>query len=619
MRGLPHSIYSRFSVLCLAGVVVLALAMGWTISSLLTGAVSEWEWENTAALVTREVRRSGLEAIFSESYGADHRRRLGRELSAALTTLPEVVRVKVWSRESEVIWSDQADLIGQRFPGNGELREALAGAVEVEIKRLGKSEQRYEARVFDTLAEVYVPVHDEGGRVIGVVEVYKTPDRLLATIRWSRLVVWTISLAGGALLYAVLLPLLTQVYRRQVEDETLRRHAARLETEIEQRTQQLMQAQKMEAIGLLAGGIAHDFNNILTVISGRAQILMIQLGRDRAARDNAASIAESAQRAAALTRQLLTFSRKQILERRTLDVNAVIVDMASMLQRLIGEHIRVVTTLARDGAYVSADRAQLEQVLLNLAVNARDAMPDGGELRLATHTIESPGERAGIVTLPAGRFVELVVRDTGSGMDEATRGRIFEPFFTTKAAGKGTGLGLSTVYAVAEQHDGHIVVESAPGQGATFRLYLPAVDDPVPAVVLPAGVPRVGCETVMLVEDDDDVRELATRFLLEHGYTVLAAADGVQALEAADAHEGPIHLLLTDVVMPIWTGWQVARQLRARRPETRVLYMTGYAEMPEAPDAPILQKPFTAFTLLQAVREVLDAAEPLTSYSNGRP
>jgi CheY-like chemotaxis protein len=338
---------------------------------------------------------------------------------------------------------------------------------------------------------------------------------------------------------------------------------------------------------------------------------MVQLGRDPAARDNAAAVAESAQRAAGLTRQLLTFSRKQILERRPLDVNAVIVDMGSMLQRLIGERIRVVTSLARDGAYVNGDRAQLEQVLLNLAVNARDAMPDGGELHLATATVESPGERTGAVTLPAGRFVELVVRDTGTGMDEATRRRVFEPFFTTKAPGQGTGLGLSTVYAVVEQHEGHIVVDSAPGQGATFHLYLPRVDAPVPAVVLPAGVPRVGCETVMLVEDDDGVRELATSFLLAHGYTVLAAADGAQALEAADAHAGPIHVLLTDIVMPVWTGWRLAREFRARRPSTRVLYMTGYAEMPETPDAPVLQKPFTAFALLQAVREVLDRVESI--------
>jgi CheY-like chemotaxis protein len=330
---------------------------------------------------------------------------------------------------------------------------------------------------------------------------------------------------------------------------------------------------------------------------------MVQLGRDATARDNAASIAESAQRAAALTRQLLTFSRKQIIERRTLDVNAVIVDMASMLQRLIGEHIKVVTTLARDGAYVSADRAQLEQVLLNLAVNARDAMPEGGELHFATSS----------VTLPAGRFVELVVRDTGSGMDEATRARVFEPFFTTKASGKGTGLGLSTVYAVVEQHEGHIALESAPGQGATFRLYLSQVDDPLPAMALPVSVPRVGSETVMLVEDDDGVRQLATRFLLEHGYTVLAAPDGFQALESAGAHPGRIDLLLTDVVMPGLTGWQLARQFAERRPEARVLYMTGYAEMPDVLDAPVLQKPFTAFSLLQAVREVLDRVESVST------
>jgi signal transduction histidine kinase len=606
MRWRNHLIFSRFYVLCLVGVVGLALAMGWTLSSLLTRSVSEWEWQNTAALVRREVQRAGLERIFQEAGTPEQRRGWARELSGALTTLPEVVRVKVWSREAEIVWSDRADLIAQRFPHNDELREALGGEIEVEIKRLGKSEQRSEAQ-FDTLAEVYVPVLDREGHVLGVIEVYKTPERLLRTIRRGRLVIWTISLAGGAFLSVVLLPMLAQVYRRQVEDETLRRHATRLEAEVEQRTQQFLQAQKMQAIGLLAGGIAHDFNNLLTVISGRAQILLLQLRRDEAARQNAEAILESAERAAGLTRQLLTFSRKQVLERRTVDLNVVIVDMSAMLKRLIGEHITVVTSLGRSGTHVNADRGQLEQVLLNLAVNARDAMTKGGTLSLTTSTLQSDG--TGSPSLPAGRFVELVVTDTGVGMDEATRARIFEPFFTTKPAGAGTGLGLSTVYGVVEQHEGYIVVESTPGLGTTFRIYLPQVDDPLPAVTLPPAVVGVGSETVVLAEDDDAVRELATQFLLEHGYTVLAAADGMQALEMTRAHQGPIHLLLTDVVMPILNGWELARQFRELRPQARVLYMTGYAEMPVTPDGPVLQKPFTAFALLQAVREVLDQGE----------
>ena len=480
MRWPRHAISTRFSVLCLAAVVTLALVMGLTLSSLLTRAVSEWEWPAAAALVG------------------------------------------------------------------------------------------------------------------------------------------SISLAAGAMLYAVLL--LTQVYRRQVEEAMLRSHAERLEAEVEERTQQFMQVQKMQAIGLLAGGIAHDFNNLLTVISGRAQILLHHVRTDPIVQQNAEAIQDSAERAVSLTRQLLTFSRKQILERRPVDLNAVIVDMAKMLQRLIGEHIQVSTTLAPSTACVNADRAQLEQMILNLAINARDAMLQGGRLTLTVDTVdtvESDGGPAAVGTLPAGRFVRLVVSDTGTGMDEATRRRIFEPFFTTKGVGQGTGLGLYTVYGVVEQHEGHIAVESERGKGTTFTVCIPQGDDPVPAPTAAPGVTRAGSETIMVVEDDDAVRELATHFLLEHGYTVLSAGDGEDALDVAARHRGPIHLLLTDVVMPRVSGWQLAPRFVGLHPESRVLYMTGYTEVPALPGVRVLQKPFTAFSLLQAVRELVDAqpqpSSPLAS------
>ena len=613
MRWPEHPMCTRFSVLCLTAVVALALVMGVALSSLLTRAVSEWEWQNTAALVTREVKHGGLERIFSEPSRPQERARWGLELSRALTTLPEVVRIKVWSPAMEVLWSDKTELVGQRFPGNGELRQALAGKVEVEIKRLGKSEQRHEERAFDTLAEVYVPIIAHDGRVLGVVEVYKTPERLLTTIRWSRIVIGAISLAGGAMLYVVLLPLLTQVYRRQVEEEMLRRHAGRLEAEVEERTQQFMQVQKMQAIGLLAGGIAHDFNNLLTVISGRAQILLHHVRADAAVQQSAEAILDSAERAVSLTRQLLAFSRKPVLERRTVDLNAIIVDMAKMLQRLIGEHIQVSTTLARSTAYVNADRVQLEQVILNLAINARDAMPQGGQLSLTADTVESDGSPTAAAAVPAGHFVRLVVSDTGNGMDEATKSRIFEPFFTTKGVGHGTGLGLFTVYGVVEQHEGYVVVESERGKGTTFTVYIPQADDPMPAATTAPALTRVGSETIMVVEDDDAVRELATDFLLEHGYTVLTAADGEEALDVAERHRGPIHVLLTDVVMPRLSGWQLAPQFVGLHPESRVLYMSGYAEVPALPGVRVLPKPFNAFSLLQAVRELVDAQPPLSS------
>ena len=603
MHLLKHPVFTRFSVLCLLGTLVLGGSMGYAISALLTRAVSDWEWQNTAALVRREVEREGLERIFTESADRDARERWGRVLSATITTLPEVVRVKVWSRDAEILWSDQPRLIGQRFPGNDGLVGALAGRVEVEINRLGKSERRRAQRTFTTLAEVYVPIAYPDGDVLGVIEVGKTPDRLLDTIRWTRLVVWVISLAGGAMLYLVLLPLLLQVYRRHVEEAMLRQHAARLQQEVEQRTQQFMQAQKMQALGLLAGGIAHDFNNMLTVIFGRAQVLVDRLPTDARARHDADAIGEAAERASALTRQLLAFSRKQLLERHTLDLNSVIVDMAKMLRRLIGENITVVTTLTHTAAWVNVDRGQLEQVILNLAVNARDAMPNGGQLTLATDHVDADGG-----ALPSGRFVALVVSDTGIGMDAATQEHIFEPFYTTKPAGEGTGLGLSTVYGVVEQHGGHIAVESAPGRGTTFRVHLPRVSEPEPRIVTPPDAPRTGSETILVAEDDPAVRALASDMLAEHGYTVLTAADGADALRVAERHAGPIHLLLTDVMMPRMNGLELARAFVAVRRNTRVIYMTGHAEIPPVADAVFVHKPFTVFVLMDAVRRTLEGA-----------
>ena len=600
MHLLKHPVITRFSLLCLLGTVVLGLGMGYAISALLTRAVSEWEWQNTAALVRREVQREGLQRIFSASADRGSQERWGRALSATITTLPEVVRVKVWSRDAEILWSDEPGLIGQRFAGNDELQGALAGEIEVEIKR----------RALGTLAEVYVPIVGGGGRVLGVIEVYKTPDRLQNTIRWSRIVIWAISVVGGAMFYLVLLPLLMQVYRRQVQDEMLRQHAARLQEQVEHRTQQFMQAQKMQALGLLAGGIAHDFNNMLTVIFGRAQVLLDRLPKDARARQDADAIGEAAERAAALTRQLLAFSRKQLLERCTLDLNSVIADMAQMLRRLIGENITVVTALAQSAAWVNVDRGQLEQVILNLAVNARDAMPGGGQLTLTTESVDSDGADA----LPSGRFVALVVSDTGVGMDAATRERIFEPFFTTKPVGAGTGLGLATVYGVVEQHGGHIAVDSAPGRGTTFRVYLPSMDEPAPQAVMPLVMPRTGSETILVAEDDPAVRALATDMLREHGYTVLAAADGEEALLVAECHAAPIHLLLTDVMMPRMNGLELARAFGSIRPHARVLYMTGYAEMPAAADGIIVQKPFSVFVLMDAVRRALEAA-PRADYA----
>jgi len=609
-------IFSRFALLSLGCIGALALVMSFVLSSFLTRAASEWEWENTAALVRREVRMAGLEAVFADPGSSEERERWGRKFSSLLTTLPELVRAKVWDNQATILWSDESHLIGRRFLDNEDLRNALAGKLEVEIKSLTKTEHGYERPSFTTLAEVYVPIFSGDGRVLGVVEVYKTPERLLATIRRGRIAVWSISFAGALLLYLVMYPLLTLVYRKEVQEETLRAEAGRLETEVAERTKQLVQAQKMEAVGLLAGGIAHDFNNLLTVITGRAQLLLRGRPADEPLAQGLALIEKTAQRATTLTRQLLAFSRKQVLQRRVLNLNSVVADMEKMLRPLIGEDIALLTVFEPALGPVNADPGQLEQVILNLAVNARDAMPQGGRIVLKTGNRQlDEAAAARQPGLQAGRYAVLAVSDTGVGMDPTTQARIFEPFFTTKKPGKGTGLGLSTVYGIVQQHSGFVSVESAPGLGTTFKIHLPHVEAvaETPVARPTRAASGRGSETVLVVEDEDEVRALAIEILREHGYTTLAAADGAEALRVAARHPGPLHLLLTDVVMPHLNGWELVRQLSTFRPETKVLYMTGYSEIAivheGVSDAIVLQKPFTPDILASRVRETIQAVK----------
>ncbi len=387
-------------------------------------------------------------------------------------------------------------------------------------------------------------------------------------------------------------------------------------TEQRRLEEQLRQSQKMEAIGQLAGGVAHDFNNILTAIMGYGELLLEDLGPDDRRRGDVLEIRKAAERAAALTRQLLAFSRKQVLEPRVLDLNEVVTNLDKMLRRLIGEDVELRTVLGSDLGAVRADAGQLEQVIVNLAVNARDAMPRGGKLTIETADVELDGEYAARhVGVTPGRYVMIAVSDTGIGMDEGTKARIFEPFFSTKGPVKGTGLGLSTVYGIVKQSGGNIWVYSELGRGTTFKIYLPRVDEPAEAL-RPSAEPAAGLrgsETILLVEDDEPLRVLARRTLTSRGYTVLEADRGATALRVAREHREPIHLMLTDVVMPEMAGHEVARQLRNSHPETLVLYMSGYTDETIVhhgvlePGIAYLQKPFTPEALARKVREMLDA------------
>ncbi len=386
------------------------------------------------------------------------------------------------------------------------------------------------------------------------------------------------------------------------------------EQALRQQEDQLRQAQKMEAVGRLAGGIAHDFNNLLTVITGRSDLLLRRLPAGDPVRRDVELIKRTGERAAVLTRQLLAFSRKQMLQPKVLDLNQVVASVAQMLQRLIGEDVDLVTALDRDLGLVTADPAQIEQIIMNLAVNARDAMPHGGRLRLETANVEL--DQAFVAVHPgasAGAHAMLAVGDTGTGMTPEVQAHIFEPFFTTKEVGKGTGLGLATVYGIVKQHDGYIAVESAPGAGTTLRVYLRRVQKPVERAEPGPAQPALSraSETVLLVEDEADLRTLAAEILEGAGYAVLAAGGPGEAMERARHHLGPIHLLLTDVVMPEMSGRDLAERLALAHPGMKVLYMSGYTADAIvhhgvlAPGIALLQKPFTPDALTRKVREVL--------------
>ena len=484
----------------------------------------------------------------------------------AIYTLDPRSTVLTWNRAAEALYGWQAaELIGRPLPtighdveDHGRLRdrvlrgESLRG-VEVTRRRKDGTSVNISLSV--------APLHDAAGRVTGM-----------------------LSLAADV-------------------------------TEMRQLEVQYRQAQKMEAVGRLAGGIAHDFNNLLTAIIGTTALVLEDLGLESRARLDIQEIEKAAKRAAGLTRQLLIFSRQQVLEPRALDLNALVGNLEKMLHRLIGEDIELRTKQATALGAVRADPGQLEQAIVNLVVNARDAMPQGGRLTIETADVElDRGYVAGHVPTQPGPYVLLAISDTGVGMDGATKARLFEPFFTTKEPGRGTGLGLATVYGIVKQSGGDIWTYSELGHGTTFKIYLPRVAETpeAPESTTSPPTPVRGSETLLVVEDQEEVRKLTKRVLEARGYTVLAARNGAEALEIVAQHPSKIHLMITDVVMPGMNGRELAQHARARRSYLKVLYVSGYTG--EAvlqhrllePGVAFLQKPFTPDVLARKTREVLD-------------
>jgi signal transduction histidine kinase len=471
----------------------------------------------------------------------------------------------------------------------------------------------------------------------GTVKAITAAASVAAAVALTWLTPALIALPSPAQLQAINLSLEHEIEERKAAEEEVRQANAELERRVTARTaelseanrrlsdanrdlmreiaerrsllEQLIQAQKMEAVGRLAGGIAHDFNNLLTVILGFSDLVLADAGRNTPVFSHVEQIKAAAERATALTHQLLAFSRKQVLQPTALNLNTIVMNMENMLKRLLGEDVELRIVLSPDLAPVLADPTQMEQVIMNLAVNARDAMPEGGKLIIETANAELGEEycREHVGVQP-GSYVMLAVTDTGRGMDAETRERIFEPFFTTKERDKGTGLGLSTVFGIVKQSGGSIWVYSEPGRGATFKIFLPRTTEAAAKEPEMEASDERGSETILVVEDDEKVRALVRTALSARGYTVFEAGNASEALMFRNRYTGPVHLLLTDMVLPQMSGRELSEKLKALDPSLKVLFMSGYTEIGidvEAPHTAFIQKPFAPRALGRKVRDVL--------------
>ncbi len=532
-------------------------------------------WSNTALLdwngAVEYIIGTGVD-ITERRRGEDELRQVNETLSAVIDTSPLAIvamdlegRVVSWNRAAEQIfgWREE-EVLGQVFPplpadDTAFFRDNLERIRYGEtLSGVERHRQRKDGELVD-VALWNAPRRNAAGEVVGAISVIANVTE-----------------------------------RKRLEE-------------------QFRQSQKMEAVGRLAGGVAHDFNNLLTVITGYSQMVHDALPAGDLLLGYVDEVLRASESAAALTNQLLAFSRRQVVQPQVLDLNTLVANMDKMLHRLIGEDVELVTVLSPRLPKIKVDPGQFQQVLMNLVVNARDAMPDGGRI-----TIETAAAKLKEIELPPGLtpgdYVSLSVLDTGKGMDEETRRRIFEPFFTTKARGKGTGLGLSTAYGIVKQSGGDIWVTTEPGKGSQFRIFLPAVEEAAAAGIQSGLAPSVrkGTETVLVVEDETGLRKLVREVLHAHGYVVLQAGDVREALRICEQHLGAIHLFLTDVVMPYMSGRELAERATALRPRMKVLYMSGYTDVIAGQPAtidrkmPFLQKPFTPDTLLSKIRAVLD-------------
>jgi two-component system, cell cycle sensor histidine kinase and response regulator CckA len=579
-------LHLRFAAATLAVIATAGGALLWYVQRQEI-AQSERTVSTHARYVVKSILRDELRPADLEAPVTGARRKKLDWLFDARVLVDGGLRVKLYRAPDGVVtYSNVPALIGTKTDDLDEFRTVLGGRTIRDVSTLNKEGGPGKDQ---KALEVYVPVALRGQtRPTAVFELYQSYAPVASAVRSFVMPFSFLLLAAVLAMWAALFPLIQRMVRALERDRSARRSA---ELALEETSEQLRQAQKMESIGRLAGGVAHDFNNLLLVINGYSEFLSSSLVDERQ-RHFAAEIRSAGERAAGLTQQLLAFSRRQVLQPRVVDLNESIRDLHGMLRSLIGEGIRVELSLDGDLRAIEADPGQVGQVLLNLAVNARDAMAGSGTLEISTFN--------------AGDEVVLEVADTGTGMDESTRSRIFEPFFTTKDVGQGTGLGLSTVYGVVTQSGGTIDVRSAPGEGATFSIRLPATDrvEAVEPDVDVAGT--TAAERILVVDDEQIVRDLLAHTLRRQGYDVEVAAGA----RDARALEGPWDLLLTDVVMPEMDGVELARHVDARR----VLFMSGYDQRALAESAgAFLQKPFSGDELARSIRALLDGSRALAT------
>ncbi|MDP2730953.1 MAG: ATP-binding protein [Dehalococcoidales bacterium] len=528
-------------------------------------------------------------------------------------------RIKLWSKDGTVIYSNDPESVGEKFPDNENLLAALRGDVATEIK-IPEAPENERERFLGTLIEVYAPIiFSDSTEPQGAFEIYQYYEPTAQLIANLQRRVLLSAMAGFLLLYGSLVGIVWGGWRTIVRRSKERDQAEEEKGKIQF---QLRESQKMEAVGRLAGGVAHDFNNVLTAITVGSEMLLSDLGKDDPKRQDVEEIQKAAERATSLTRQLLTFSRRQVVELRDLDVNSIINDMDKMLRRLIGENIPLETILEPELDSIKADRGSIEQVIMNIVINASDAMSGEGKITVRTENVALGEKDVTFITdAKPGQFVRLSIMDTGTGMNKVTMEHIFEPFFTTKAKGQGTGLGLSTVYGITKQFDGWINVYSEPGKGSTFRVYLPAFsggsEDKRELAKENVSLQelRGNGQRILLVEDDKSILAIAQRLLTENGYLVFPAKSAEEAMTIFDREHGNFQLVLSDVVLPGKSGVELASQLLILQPELHIILSSGYADekaqltIIQKRGYPFIQKPYTTDKLLRSVKENMARVE----------